>query len=125
MLYYKLLRGMVSIKILTNSKEIVEMKNEMIALYRDMNNTISIIIKDSSIENVDNIELSHFTQDNKENLILKLNHTKTYQEILENNEEEMKIFKTLEKMKTINVIVYAKEENIHQIITVQLKNSEK
>ena len=116
---------MIRIKILKDSKEIEEMKDKAIALYQDKNTRISVILKDSNRQNINDIELSFYMKNEKVCLILKSNDNKTYQEIFEKNDEEMNILEELKKMERINVFVYAKEKNIQQIITVELKNAKK
>ena len=78
MLYYKSLKGLIAMNIIYNSKEVEDLPNGTITLYEDMNENLSIILKDKHIENVISIELFHFSKEDNEMITIVLNKKKVY-----------------------------------------------
>ena len=121
MLYYKSLKGLIAMNIIYNSKEVEDLPNGTITLYEDMNENLSIILKDKHIENVISIELFHFSKEDNEMITIVLNKKKVYNAILGNYKENINIIKKLKKMKNVNVIVWAKDESIYPVVLVKYK----
>lgn len=121
MLYYKSLKGLIAMNIIYNSKEVEDLPNGTITLYEDMNENLSIILKDKHIENVISIELFHFSKEDNEMITIVLNKKKVYNTTLGNYKENINIIKKLKKMKNVNVIVWAKDESIYPVVLVKYK----
>ena len=107
--------------IIYNSKEVEDLPNGIITLYEDMNENLSIILKDKHIENVISIDLFHFSKEDNEMITIVLNKKKVYNATLGNYKENINIIKKLKKMKNVNVIVWAKDESIYPIVLVKYK----
>lgn len=107
--------------IIYNSKEVEDLPNGTITLYEDMNENLSIILKDKHIENVISIELFHFSKEDNEMITIVLNKKKVYNTTLGNYKENINIIKKLKKMKNVNVIVWAKDESIYPVVLVKYK----
>lgn len=97
MLYYKSLKGLIVMNIIYNSKEVDELPNGTITLYEDMNENLSIILKDNHIEKVKSIELFHFLKENNEIITIILNGQKIYHATLGRYKEDIMIIKKLKR----------------------------
>ena len=121
MLYYKSLKGLIVMNIIYNSKEVDELPNGTITLYEDMNENLSIILKDNHIDKVKSIELFHFLKENNEIITIILNGQKIYHATLGRYKEDIMIIKKLKKMRKVNVIVWAKDKSIFPVVLVKYK----
>lgn len=108
-------------KIIFNSKEAENLPEETLALHKDMNGNLNLVLKDSSIKSNIEIKLFHFSKENDEVVILIVNNEKVYKESFGNNQEEKDIVKKLKKMKNINVVIWAKDITTYPIIQTKYK----
>lgn len=100
--------------ILTTSDEIEHLPNGSLALFKDTNDSLCLVLKEKYLINIADTKLFYYCINNTHNIIVKIFNA-IYTVSLEVTKYNSNLFKHLKRNKSINIFLFSNNQENHSI----------